>query len=95
MSLFPCLLEAAAPFRDEKEEEGLTAFDLIYRYQANVRKWCRKLTSAISLVRRFQLQSSGTSGHTLDENQFIMHFRKLTTFKDHEILDIFDTFGTT
>lgn len=22
-----------------------------------------------------------------------MHFRKLTTFKDHEILDIFDTFG--
>lgn len=23
-----------------------------------------------------------------------MHFRKLTTFKDHEILDIFDTFGS-
>ena len=34
-----CLIASVAPFRDEKEEEGLTAFDLIYRYQANVRKW--------------------------------------------------------
>jgi len=72
------LARPPAPFRDEKEEEGLTSFDLIYKYLPNVRKW-------------FQLQSSNSS-QTIDENQFLMHFRKLTSFKDHEILDLFDTF---
>ena len=42
---------------------------------------------------RFQLQASSSAAPTLDENQFLLHFRKLTTFKDHELLDIFDTFG--
>lgn len=69
-------------WRDEKEireEEGLSSFDLIYRYIAKIADW-------------YRLQA-GTNDGRLDENQFLYALRKLTTFKDHEILDLFDLFA--